>query len=325
MHPDEPADPRAPRAANAGLGGLRVVVVGPLVRDVSVQVGVLPDPNSSAIARQLVAAAGGKGGNPAFTAAQLGAQVHMVGAVGADDTGTQVLRELRDAGIDTDAVAIVAGAATGQIVHVVEADGTRRYVESPGINGTFVPDQIAITGACEQRTVVLVSTALPADAVRSAVIAGQNAGAWVVADAAGPPDTTRLVLDDVDMVRGDADEITALTGITVRDEDTAIDAAQTMIGTPRPSVVVVQAGEHGNVIVTDQQNVRLPNVQAPTVDATGAGDALVTTLTVLLAAGYTLPHAGRLASAAAAHTAGQLGPRTTFNGLQDLERFLHDS
>ncbi len=300
----------------------RIVVVGALVRDVSVQVHGLPPAGSSARAQDLVVAAGGKGGNPAFVAARLGVPVEMLGAVGDDDAGTAVLRELRAAGVGTDAVSVVAGATTGQIVHVVEEGGTGRYVEEPGINATYVPDQVVVAGTCDPHTAVLVSTALSADAVRSAVRAAQNAGATVVVDAAGPAETTRLVLRDVDVLRGDAEEIEALTGVEITDAGTATDAARALLDEGAPRLVVVDAGEHGNVLVGEETRVVVPRVPVDVVDPTGAGDALVTTLVVLLAAGHDLERAGRLASAAAAHTAGHLGARPTFAGLDELERMV---
>lgn len=79
-------------------------------------------------------AAGGKGGNPAVTAARLGASVRLLGAVGADRAGELALAQLREDGIDVGRVARLEGEVTGQIVHLVEPDGRRRYVEWRGAN-----------------------------------------------------------------------------------------------------------------------------------------------------------------------------------------------
>jgi sugar/nucleoside kinase (ribokinase family) len=58
------------------------------------------------------------------------------------------------------------------------------------------------------------------------------------------------------------------------------------------------------------------------VDPTGAGDALVSVLSVLLAQRVPLERAARLASAAAAHATSHLGARPTFAGLGELERLV---
>jgi ribokinase len=57
------------------------------------------------------------------------------------------------------------------------------------------------------------------------------------------------------------------------------------------------------------EEIHLPHLDVEVVDPTGAGDALITTLTILLCAGRSLFDAARLASAAAAHTVSHLGGR----------------
>jgi ribokinase len=294
----------------------RLVVVGALVRDPGGRGERVPRADQ---APGPVVTTGGRGDGPAFVAAHLGAPVEMLGAVGDDDAGVAILCELWAAGVGTDGVSVVPGATTGRSGHVVGDGGEGRDVAEPGIAAAYVPDQVVVAGMCDPRTTLLLSTTLSADAVRSAVRAAQNAGATVVVDAAGPAETTRLVLRDADVLHGDAEGIRALTGVDVVGADAAVRAARALLD-EGPGLVVVDAGAHGLAVVGDEDCVVVPRPPIDVVDATGAGDALLTTLVVLLAAGHDLEHAGRLAAAAAAHTAGHLGGRPTFSGLDELER-----
>src|ERR671933_1181197 len=78
-----------------------IVVVGSMVMDLIAWLP--PYVRGRKIARTLQSASyvGGKGFNQAVTAARLGAQVAMVGRVGADEFGDEFLRVLAREGVDT--------------------------------------------------------------------------------------------------------------------------------------------------------------------------------------------------------------------------------
>src|SRR5579862_5070810 len=69
----------------------RVTVVGSLNMDISVTVPSLPGPGMTVLGSAARFSPGGKGGNQAVAAARLGAEVDMVGCVGDDAFGQQLL------------------------------------------------------------------------------------------------------------------------------------------------------------------------------------------------------------------------------------------
>jgi ribokinase len=205
---------------------------------------------------------------------------------------------------------------TGHVLHLVEPEGRRRYVEVAGANAALEPPAEIPGGGT-----LLVSTAVPRAAAEAAVRAGRAAGVWVAVDVAGDVETARAALPFADVVRGDADEIEALLGHAVTDFRSAAAAARHLLA-GGVEIAVVQAGSAGDVVVRGEEEVRLPRLDVPVVDPTGGGDALIATLLVLVARGRPLPDAARLASAAAAHTVARLGGRPTFRGEADLAALL---
>ena len=87
----------------------QVTVLGSLNMDISVTVPRLPGPGATVLGSAARFTPGGKGANQAVAAARLGADVRMVGCVGDDDFGRQLLAALRAEGIDTGPVRIVHG------------------------------------------------------------------------------------------------------------------------------------------------------------------------------------------------------------------------
>ncbi len=129
--------------------------------------------------------------------------------------------------------------------------------------------------------------------------------------------TAEAVLESADVIRADSGEISALTGIDLRDFVTA-ERAGSLLLARGPRIVVVQAGDEGDPLLTRDRVVRLRRLPVTMMDSTGRGDALVASLAALLAQGMELEAAGQLAAAASAHTVSHLGGRPTCAGQAEL-------
>src|ERR1700722_13914699 len=89
--------------------GPHVAVVGSLNADLTFAVDRLPVAGETILSvAPAVLALGGKGGNQAAAAAAFGARVSMIGRVGDDDYGRQILADLTGRGIDVSATAVTA-------------------------------------------------------------------------------------------------------------------------------------------------------------------------------------------------------------------------
>ena len=65
---------------------------------------------------------------------RLGAKVSMIGAVGDDQIGQDVLHNLEENGIDTQGMATIANQSTG-VAHIIVKDGDNRIIIVTGSNG----------------------------------------------------------------------------------------------------------------------------------------------------------------------------------------------
>jgi ribokinase len=107
------------------------------------------------------------------------------------------------------------------------------------------------------------------------------------------------LIAQLDLIRPNTSEAQFLTGIAVRDRRGAREAATDLLRRGARSVAV-QAGEHGDLILSGDLELWLPRFEVKRLDATGAGDAFASALAVCLAEGRPLDEAGPFASAAAA-------------------------
>ncbi|WNB84555.1 PfkB family carbohydrate kinase [Cellulomonas sp. ATA003] len=292
-----------------------VVVVGEIGRDLVLGVDAIPEPGGSADVTARREVLGGKGANQAVGLRCLAVGVGLVGVVGDDAAGADVLAQAERDGIDVSGVVRRAGAPTALLVDVVEPDGVRRLLES-------VDDAVRLTAedvrAAEpliaSARLLLVQLQQPGPAVREALRLARAHGVRVVADGAPADDETRrAVLGGASVVRADDTEAALLLDRDLGGVDAAVDAAAALLDAG-PDVVALAVGTEANVLAWSGGQVVMPLIDSEPVDPTGGGDAFVAGLAAALLRGDAPEAAGWFASAAAAATVSHLG------GRPDLDR-----
>ncbi|WP_323100779.1 ribokinase [Intrasporangium sp. YIM S08009] len=243
----------------------RVVVLGSLNVDVVTRVDRHPQPGETLLGEPAGRFAGGKGGNQALAARRAGADVVMVGAVGADEAGEAYLARLRAAGVDV-AVTRCTDAPTGTAFITVDEAGENTIVVVPGANHRVADDALAGVGL-GSGDVLLCSLEVPTGVVARAVLAADRAGARVVLNlapyASVLPDAVAVadpvVVNESEMRQlADSDLLPGSLLVT-------FGAAGARWGLEQVDGVAVPAGE--------------------VVDTVGAGDAFCGALAAALAAG----------------------------------------
>ncbi|SDM51687.1 PfkB family carbohydrate kinase [Allokutzneria albata] len=287
-----------------------VVVLGQIARDLVLTLDELPEPGSGAPVTSRRELLGGKGANQAVALAQLGAEVALVGAVGTDDVGEDLLRQATADGIDVSAV-VRRGADSALIVDVLEPGNQWRYLEYvPRETLVAEEDVLAAEKLIADAGTVLVQLQQPAAACLAAARLARAAGVRVVLDGAPPTTGTHgaELVEEAHVIRADAREAEQLTGARLDDADSACAAAREVLRRG-PELVVLEVSGKGNVFVTNENELFVPLEDTPVVDTTGAGDALIAALVVGLHRGAPLPEIAAAAVTAAGRTTGHPGGR----------------
>jgi ribokinase len=128
---------------------VRALVVGSFVMDLAFRVPRRPGPGEVVLAEDFGTFRGGKGYNQAVALARLGAEVTMIGAVGADDHGDGFLDALAREGVDCSRVVQLRGVNTGVAVPLIGPDGDVAFVQHPGANHQLAPAHCADLPDCD--------------------------------------------------------------------------------------------------------------------------------------------------------------------------------
>lgn len=297
-----------------------VVVVGAINVDLVVAAPRLPGPGETVVGAGLERHGGGKGANAAVAAARAGASVLLVGAVGADDTGTAALAELGADSIDTSGVSVLDGVATGVALIVVDDHGENQIAVGAGANAAVTANLVraALAPALPTAGCVLVSTEIPGAAVAAAVEAAAAAGVRCVLNPAPVIPAVAGLLRHRPVLTPNSSECADLAELldgaspdgAHSPHDPVLASARTIVRHSRAPVVVTLGGDGVLVLVPGGEPERIPSGTATVRDTTGAGDTFNGVLAARLAAGDELGVAVRLATVAASLSVAHVGART---------------
>jgi ribokinase len=285
--------------------------------DLVVTVPRLPRPGETVLGERLGRYPGGKGANQAVAAARLGGQVTMVGRVGADDFGPELVANLTANGVDASGVEPDHSAATGAALIYVGPEGQNMIAVAPGANaGLDTADVERALDRLRPGDVLVMQLEIPLTVVDRAVQAARGAGARVVLNAAPAQRLNPGLLNQVDVLVVNEREARDLVN------EASPEAAAAALRAMGPRIVVVTLGPAGSV-VCDESGVRhVEPFPVKAVDATGAGDAFVGALAVGIAKGFPTHATMRFANAAGAAATTSLGAQLALPHVKDLHRLF---
>ncbi|MHA7269419.1 ribokinase [Arthrobacter sp. HLT1-20] len=302
----------------------RIVVAGSLNADLTIYCERLPSPGETLHGNGFAVNPGGKSANQAVSAAKLGGNVMLLGAVGQDPNGDMLVASTAGAGVDVSHVRRVAE-PTGVAVISVEDSGENSIIINAGANGTLSPADMSaalFSGA----GVVCLCLEVSLDTVQAAAQAGHDAGATVLLNLSPYAPVTDELARLTDVLLVNAHEASQfLDGFPMPAQDAPVDewagAVAKFAGRGLHKVLVTLGA--GGSVVLDSTNAAQPVVRiAPTVvdavDTTGAGDAFTGGVAARLAAGDTLVDAAQYASVAAALAATKKGTQTAYPTVAEV-------
>ncbi len=287
-----------------------VVALGGINMDLVTYSARFPEAGETVAGERFLTYAGGKGANQAVAAARMGARTAMVGRVGDDIFGPQLLGGLRAVGIDVSRIAVWPGETSGIAVISIDGSGQNRIVQVLGANSTCGAEQAnAVIAALENADTLMLQLEVPMDVSLAAAQSARAAGKTVILDPGPVRPVPAELLQLSSVITPNETEAEALVGFAVDGPDSAARAADDLLARG-VGVAVIKLGALGAYFATPEMSGFQPAFPVAAVDTVAAGDAFNGALAVCLAEGMALPGAVRVACAA-----GSLAVTTT--GAQD--------
>ncbi len=270
----------------------------------------------------------GGAGNVVSNLLELGAKASPIGIIGDDEAGRLLKHRFAELGATVDGLIVDSSRPTTRktriVAHsqqMVRADRESRLPISAEIESQIVA---AFHSALAETEVVIISDydkgLLTPRVLESVIFATQAAGKVVCLD---PKIKNFQSYQKVDVITPNQPEAERASGIEIIDDASLIAAAHKIRELLACANVLITRGEHGmSLLDANDKLTHIPTVAREVYDVTGAGDTVIATLSMALAAGANIVEAAIIANHAAGVVVGKVGTATV--SKQELATTLLD-
>jgi ribokinase len=266
---------------------------------------------------------GGKGANQAVQASRLGAEVYLIGRIGADSAGDRLLASLQESKVKTDFVRQDPNAPTAACCIHVDQQGRNSIVIVPGANLACGKEDIdQAREIIREADVILAQLEIP---IATVEYAAEISAQWRVPFVLNPAPAQKLsreLLSGVTILTPNETEAELLTGIPISSDSNWWEAQAAALLTTGHETIIITLGERGAFLATREQKALVPAVRVQPTDTTAAGDAFNGAFAVALAGGQTPFDAVKFANIVGALSTTRVGAQPSMVWRDEIENSL---
>lgn len=258
----------------------------------------------------------GGAANVACNVRSLGGQAVVGGVVGRDAAGQRLRDALVRSGVEDALTLDDAGRPTTHKTRIIAHHQQVVRADREGTDeiGAALEDTLgdAVRRAARGAGAIILSDyqkgVVTRGLMKKVLDAARRAGVPLLVD----PKVRHFALyRGAEIVTPNQAEAEQATGVRIRDTAGLHEAGRRILKTLRCRAALITRGEHGMALFEqDRKPVEIPTAAQQVFDVTGAGDTVIATLALALAAGATLPEAAMLANYAAGVVVGKIGTAT---------------
>ncbi|MDQ1909017.1 ribokinase [Paenibacillus sp. GD4] len=299
----------------------RIVVVGSINVDIVSRIKQYPVPGETIKSESTEIHYGGKGANQAVAAALSGGDVTIIGAVGSDPYGQDLIRSLQGHGVDTSMVTRKPG-TSGMAYIMVEASGQNIIVLAEGANGKLMPDDARLEAGKDTGGILVLQNEIPWATNESVIRRARSCGMSVIFNPAPAVKIPKDELPLIDTLILNESETEYITGRAIGGKNDAELAARQLLDGGVGEIIVTMGALGSLYMNSNGASVYTPARKVKAVDTTSAGDTFIGCYAAELCAGKQVEEALQYASAAAAIAVTRKGAQSSIPTRDEVEHFM---
>ena len=302
-----------------------IVVFGGINMDLIGLAKRLPLPGETVQGESFYTSPGGKGANQAVAAARLGGTVKMVGRVGNDLFGRDLIENLRINRVNVDGIATDTSNSSGIAMILLDSTRQNHILAIYGANLSCNEEQInALESTLEETDVLLLQSEIPVAVSLTAACAAKKREVLVIWDPAPSSEIPTEAYGFIDIITPNQSEAEFLTGIAVNDIASA-DAAASVLLEFGTKIAVIKMGDLGTFYASQHSRDHVMPHKVTPVDSVAAGDAFGGALAVALAKGNSIKKSIKFGAAAGALAVTKKGAQTAMPFLEEVKNLMSGS
>lgn len=301
----------------------KVAVFGSFVVDLMARAPHLPVPGETVRGSLFRQGAGGKGFNQGVAARKAGADVAMITKLGRDSLAQVALQVMEEIGLSKEHLFYHEEIPTGTaLIFVDENSSQNEIIIVPGACSTITEADIAsVEETIKSSDYLLLQLEVNQDANERVAKLAKEHGVRVILNTAPYQPMSDEFLNGAFLVTPNEVEAEEMTGIAIRDLESADRAAQILLDKGVENVLITLGGR-GVYLRTAEGSEIIPAYRVAALDTTGAGDAFNGGLLAALSEGKSLKEACRFANALAALSVQRLGTTASMPWREEIDAFL---
>ena len=297
-----------------------ILVVGSINMDYVIHTDRLPKLGETITGQDFAMNYGGKGANQAVAVAKQGCTTKMFGAVGNDMAGGLAIQNLEYYGIDCEAVLRV-DAPTGAAVITV-CGGDNHIILDVGANSLVTPERITEREDLFQwADVVVMQYEIPVESVITAAKLAKKNSCFVILNPAPVKEVSEELYAYVDLVIPNEFEASLITGMEVKDRETAAIAIGKLMEKGCKNALIT-LGKQGCAYRNGESIQYEDIIPIKVVDTTAAGDSFIGGLCTRLCEGAEISEAVKYATAVSTLTVSRPGASVSIPTCDEVREFL---
>lgn len=255
---------------------------------------------------------GGKGANQAVAAARLGAEVVMIGRVGDDTFGTDILENFKANRVNTSNVKPVTHSESGT-AHIILAEGDNSIVVVEAANREVTPAYVdEAAEAIRNADIVLIQQEIPEETVIHVSQLCAKYKTPLLLNPAPARAVPQEVIDNASYITPNEHEAEILFK--------GMKPAEAL--RQHPNKLFITEGSKGVRYYDGNEEVLVPTYKVEAVDTTGAGDTFNAAFAVALAEGKLIQDSVRFANRAASLSVTKFGAQGGMPTRDEVEESL---
>lgn len=295
-----------------------VTIVGSLNYDIIFKQKRLPAVGETFTADSVTVSGGGKGANQAVQCRKLGLTTYLVGKVGSDNFGKELLSNLKRYDLNTDYVS-VANTNTGLgVVNSIDSGQVVATI-SQGANYSLTREDIDQAESIIRKSkIVVLQLEIPMDIVEYVIKLAKKHGCYVILNAAPAVKMDPAYLKMVDCLVVNETEASFYSQQLVTNRKEAEMASETLHESVN-DLVIITLGEKGSLFYDGQEKHFFEPKKVDVVETTGAGDSYIGAIAYAYMNCMPYPLMGEFASLVSSRTVMNIGAQESMPTLEEIK------
>ena len=262
----------------------KICVIGSIGYDLTTYMYKFPKAGETIVGKKFIQNPGGKGDNQVIASARVGGDVTFIGAVGDDNYGELLKKNLEENKVKTH-MKIVTNMSSQIATILIDESGENRIVIVPGANNFVdkkqIDDNFDIIKECD---IILMQLEIPMETVEYVVDKFYELNKIIILNPAPGAELSDNIIKKCTYLTPNENEIGLITKMPYDTIDNIKSAAKCLFDKGAQNVLVT-LGEKGAYLKNKNDDIIIPTLKVKALDTTGAGDCFNGVFAACLAMG----------------------------------------